>query len=209
MRSPSGRALHSALKKSTIRGTSREKDARGLAATFEKQAKQALEAFKKNRKAEDQVAAMVDTAGQIDPLVYQPESEPCDSATVGEAAHGAAPGGAGLQRAGAELSHAIGNVRVASLRLDCTGSRQQIPPLRPGQEFWFRAGRATVEGSGDFSYIKYCCSLPLPGVSARRRSSSFRTRLRPKMQVSNFSERRSKSAASRAYSKRLKAATME
>jgi hypothetical protein len=67
---PFRKSFDSALKKSTIRGTSREKDARGLAATFEKQAKQALEAFKKSRKAEDQVAAMVDTAGQIDPLVY-------------------------------------------------------------------------------------------------------------------------------------------
>ena len=61
----------SALKKSTIRGTSQEKDARGLADTFAKQSKQALESFQHKRKAEDQVAAMVDTAGQIDKLVNQ------------------------------------------------------------------------------------------------------------------------------------------
>jgi hypothetical protein len=66
---PFRKSFASALKKSTIRGTSREKDARGLAATFEKQSKRALDTFKDKRKAEDQVAAMVDTAGQIDQLV--------------------------------------------------------------------------------------------------------------------------------------------
>jgi hypothetical protein len=66
---PFRKSFDSALKKSTIRGTSQEKDARGLAATFEKQSKRALETFKKKRKAEDEVAAMVDTAGQIDKLV--------------------------------------------------------------------------------------------------------------------------------------------
>jgi acetate kinase len=67
---PFRKSFDSALKKSTIRGTSQEKDARGLAASFEKQSKRALETFKKKRKAEDEVAAMVDTAGQIDKLVY-------------------------------------------------------------------------------------------------------------------------------------------
>jgi hypothetical protein len=66
---PFRKSFASALKKSTVRGTSREKDARGLAATFEKQSKRALATFKDKRKAEDQVAAMVDTAGQIDQLV--------------------------------------------------------------------------------------------------------------------------------------------
>jgi hypothetical protein len=68
---PFRKSFASALKKSTIRGTSQEKDARGLADTFAKQSKQALEAFQHKRKAEDQVAAMVDTAGQIDRLVNQ------------------------------------------------------------------------------------------------------------------------------------------
>ena len=68
---PFRKSFASALKKSTIRGTSREKDARGLADTFAKQSKQALESFQHKRKAEDQVAAMVDTAGQIDRLVNQ------------------------------------------------------------------------------------------------------------------------------------------
>jgi acetate kinase len=68
---PFQKTFANALKKSTIRGTSQEKDARGLADTFAKQSKQALEAFQHKRKAEDQVAAMVDTAGQIDSLVNQ------------------------------------------------------------------------------------------------------------------------------------------
>jgi hypothetical protein len=68
---PFRRSFAGALKKSTIRGTSREKDARGLADTFAKQSKRALESFQHKRKAEDQVAAMVDTAGQIDTLVNQ------------------------------------------------------------------------------------------------------------------------------------------
>jgi hypothetical protein len=66
---PFRKSFDSAVKKSTIRGTSREKDARGLAKTFEDQSKRALETFQKHKKAEDQVAAMVDTAGQIDQLV--------------------------------------------------------------------------------------------------------------------------------------------
>ncbi len=59
-----------ALKKSTIRGTSHEKDARGLAEIFAKQAQRALKIFKHRRIAESEVSAMVDTAGQIDSLVY-------------------------------------------------------------------------------------------------------------------------------------------
>lgn len=66
---PFRKSFDSAVKKSTIRGTSRERDARGLAKTFESQSKSALETFKKHKKAEDQVAAMVDTAAQIDQLV--------------------------------------------------------------------------------------------------------------------------------------------
>jgi hypothetical protein len=66
---PFRKSFANALKKSTIRGTSQEKDARGLGEAFEKQSKQAVEAFKKKGKADDEVAAMVDTAGQIDKLV--------------------------------------------------------------------------------------------------------------------------------------------
>jgi hypothetical protein len=67
---PFRHSFANALKKSTIRGTSREKDARGLADTFAKQAQRALETFRHRRKAESEVSAMVSTAGQIDPLVY-------------------------------------------------------------------------------------------------------------------------------------------
>ncbi len=59
-----------ALKKSTIRKTSRERDARALADTFAKQSDLAFETFKRKRKAENEVAALVGTAGQIDSLVY-------------------------------------------------------------------------------------------------------------------------------------------
>jgi FtsZ-interacting cell division protein ZipA len=68
---PFRKSFANALKKSTIRGTSREKDARGLANTFADQSKRALETFEHKRKAEDQVAAMVDTAGQIGSLVNE------------------------------------------------------------------------------------------------------------------------------------------
>lgn len=73
---PFRKSFDGAVKKSTIRGTSQEKDARGLAATFESQSKQALETFKKHKKAEDEVAAMVDTAGQIDQLLNSVSMSP-------------------------------------------------------------------------------------------------------------------------------------
>ena len=66
---PFRKSLASALKKSTIRGTSQEKDAQQLGNTFVKQSESALDTFKKKHTADDQVAAMVDTAGQIDHLV--------------------------------------------------------------------------------------------------------------------------------------------
>jgi hypothetical protein len=77
---PFRKSFAAALKKSTIRGTSREKDARGLADTFADQSKRALESFKRNRKGEDQVAAMVDTAGQINTLVYNLNLSPAVAA---------------------------------------------------------------------------------------------------------------------------------
>jgi hypothetical protein len=67
---PFRQSFANALKKSTIRRTSQEKNAQGLADTFAKQAKHALETFKHKRKAESEVTAMVGTAGQIDALVY-------------------------------------------------------------------------------------------------------------------------------------------
>jgi hypothetical protein len=67
---PFRQTFANALKKSTIRKTSREKDARALTDTFAKEASQALETFKHDPKADQQVKALVHTAAQIDPLVY-------------------------------------------------------------------------------------------------------------------------------------------
>ena len=66
---PFEKSFANALKKSTIRGTSQERDAQQLGNTFVKQSERALDTFKKKHTAEDEVAAMVDTAGQIDHLV--------------------------------------------------------------------------------------------------------------------------------------------
>jgi hypothetical protein len=65
-----------ALKKSTIRKTSQEKDARAMADTFAKQANGALENFKHNQKADQAVATLVNTAARIDPLVYSLQLNP-------------------------------------------------------------------------------------------------------------------------------------
>jgi hypothetical protein len=73
---PFRQSFANALKKSTIRKTSQEKDARMLVDTFAKQANGALEIFKHNQKADQAVAALVHTAGQIDPLVYSLQLNP-------------------------------------------------------------------------------------------------------------------------------------
>jgi hypothetical protein len=78
---PFRQSFANALKKSTIRKTSKEKDARMLADSFAKQANSALEAFKHNQKAEQGVTELVNTAAQIDPLVY---SLQLDSATTSQ-----------------------------------------------------------------------------------------------------------------------------
>ncbi|MGB8535413.1 MAG: hypothetical protein WCD57_03290 [Acidobacteriaceae bacterium] len=67
---PFRQSFANALKQSTIRKTSKEKDARLLADSFAKQANSALETFKRNQKAEPAVTELVHTATQIDPLVY-------------------------------------------------------------------------------------------------------------------------------------------
>jgi hypothetical protein len=65
-----------ALKKSPIRKTTQEEDAKALAETFAKEAGAALETFKQQQKAEQEVIALVHTAGQIDPLVYSMQLNP-------------------------------------------------------------------------------------------------------------------------------------
>ncbi len=67
---PFRQSFANALKQSTIRKTSKEKDARMLADSFAKQANSAVEGFKRNQKAEAAVTELVHTATQIDPLVY-------------------------------------------------------------------------------------------------------------------------------------------
>jgi hypothetical protein len=78
---PFRQSFANALKQSTIRKTSKEKDARMLADSFAKQANSALETFKQNQKAEQAVTEMVHTATQIDPLVY---SLQLDAATTSQ-----------------------------------------------------------------------------------------------------------------------------
>ena len=73
---PFRQSFANALKKSTIRKTSQEKDARALADTFAKQANGALETFKHDQKADQAVAALVNTAARIDPLVYSLQLNP-------------------------------------------------------------------------------------------------------------------------------------
>jgi hypothetical protein len=73
---PFRQSFANALKKSTIRKTTQEKDARALADTFAKQANAALDTFKHQQKADAEVAAMVNTAAQIDPLVYSLHLDP-------------------------------------------------------------------------------------------------------------------------------------
>ena len=73
---PFRQSFANALKKSTIRKTSQEKDARALADTFAKQTSGAFDSFKHNQKADQEVAAMVHTAAQLDPLVYSLQLNP-------------------------------------------------------------------------------------------------------------------------------------
>jgi tellurite resistance protein len=67
---PFRKTFAKALEKSTIRKTSQETNARELGDTFAKQTDAALDSFKRNKKAEPEVTALVQTAAQIDPLVY-------------------------------------------------------------------------------------------------------------------------------------------
>jgi hypothetical protein len=74
------KSFASGLKKSSIRGTSQEKDAQALADTFAKQAANAAESFKHTQKANQDVTAMVNTAAQIDPRVFSVQLAPATTA---------------------------------------------------------------------------------------------------------------------------------
>ena len=73
---PFQKSFANALKKSTIRKTTQEKDAKALAETFAKETNTALETFKHQQKADQEVIALVNTAAQIDPLVYSLQLNP-------------------------------------------------------------------------------------------------------------------------------------
>jgi hypothetical protein len=64
------------LKKSAIRKTSQEKDARGLVVSFEKQTDAMLNDFKKTKKGDVAVETTLSTAQQIDKLVYSMQLGP-------------------------------------------------------------------------------------------------------------------------------------
>jgi hypothetical protein len=102
---PFRQSFANALKKSTIRKTSREKDARALADTFARQANGALETFKHRQKADRAVTALVNTAAQIDPLAYSLQLNPQTTShfPVGAAARGATPDRTGVWRRGTLL----------------------------------------------------------------------------------------------------------
>jgi hypothetical protein len=59
----------SAIKKSTIRKTSREKDAKNLVAQFEKQTDAMLKNFKRTKKGDTDIRVVMDSAAQIDSLL--------------------------------------------------------------------------------------------------------------------------------------------
>lgn len=61
--------FNAAVHKSSIRKTSREKDAKDLAVRFEKQTDGMLNQFKKSKKADNELRAVMSTASQIDQLV--------------------------------------------------------------------------------------------------------------------------------------------
>ncbi len=73
---PFHKSFAKALKKSSIRKTSQENDATALTDTFAKQANTALESFKHQQKADQEIIALVHTAAQIDPLVYSLQLNP-------------------------------------------------------------------------------------------------------------------------------------
>lgn len=62
-------AFDSSVGKSTIRHTSREKDAKTLVKNFQNQTQTLLNEFKKKKQANDYLPSVLDAAGQIDTLL--------------------------------------------------------------------------------------------------------------------------------------------
>lgn len=65
-----------AVRHSTIRKTSQAKDAKHLVATFEKQTNYMLDRFKKHHRGGAELRGVLDTAQQIDALVYSVQFGP-------------------------------------------------------------------------------------------------------------------------------------
>ena len=63
-------SFNAAVKKSTIRKTSREKDARDLVARFEKETEGMLRTFKRTKQGDATVPLVLRTASQVEHLVY-------------------------------------------------------------------------------------------------------------------------------------------
>jgi uncharacterized membrane protein YgaE (UPF0421/DUF939 family) len=69
-------SFDAAVRHSTIRKTSQAKDAKRLVATFEKQTKYMLERFKQHHRGGAELRGVLDTAQQIDTLVYSVQFGP-------------------------------------------------------------------------------------------------------------------------------------
>lgn len=61
--------FNSAVGKSTIRDTSKEKDAKTLVDNFQKQSETALNSFKKDQKADTEISNLISSGGQINQLL--------------------------------------------------------------------------------------------------------------------------------------------
>ena len=68
--------FNSAIGKSSIRKTSREKDAKNLVASLEKKTEAMRDTFRQNKKAEGNVQDVVSTAQQIDNLIHNVQLNP-------------------------------------------------------------------------------------------------------------------------------------
>jgi hypothetical protein len=68
-------AFDSSVEKSTIRKTSREKDAKAQVRSFQDQTETLLNQFKKEKQANDYLPSVMDTASQIDVLLRAVELE--------------------------------------------------------------------------------------------------------------------------------------
>jgi len=71
-------AFNSGVEKSTIRNTSKEKEAKNLVETFGKQSEAALDKFKKDQKCDPEISSLISSGTQINQLL---ESTPMGDQT--------------------------------------------------------------------------------------------------------------------------------